>query len=561
MTKQPKSIDGFVLRRHEDEPAKNLPKLDETRVAPARKISVDAKKSTRLKRAGELESEVADSLENLGGGQLDDRLDESTEKELSRRAKKRLAKLDKKAQKSGAKKWPKKRIAKWTAIGFLILLAVAAGFLAIKALLAGGKVFRGNILDAFTTKTKLKEDANGWTNVLIASTSGYSMDSAAWDGATLTDSIMVLSVNQTTHKAFTMSLPRDLWVKHQNCPSLGTTSGKLNEVYTCASNLGKNESAGMHALMTEVGSILGITLQYYVHPNWTALEKVVAAVGGVDVKIDSSDPRGVCDSATGVKFPNGEVHLDGNSALALARARGDGVGVYKCARQASYGLDGGNFSRENYQREILAAVQKKAVSAGTILNPSSLNSLIDAIGGNLVSSFESSEIQTLIDLAKDVKSITSLPFNSRPDGAPDLFTTGNIGAASAVLPATFTDSGEYYDYSDIQAYIAQNFSNNPVTREGAKIDVLNGSGATGAAANEQKSLKSAGFTVGTIGSAPEMISARAQVFDTSDGKFPATSAALAKKYGVTVERGGLAGYSSRDGADFVVVVGPDSDAE
>lgn len=569
MTKQPKSIDGFVLSRHDDSTGAKAtpPKLDNIRDArrsslgnASTKIAVSNGNSAKNTRKIEFSDDVEDSLENLGGAQLDDRLSPDAElPELSRRDKKRLAKADKKGKKSGKKKWTKRRIAKWVAIILLIGVVVAAGFLAIKALLAGGKVFKGNILDAFTTKTKLKEDSNGWTNILIASTSGYSMDSSAWDGATLTDSIMVLSVNQTTNQAYTMSLPRDLWVKHETCPSLGTTSGKLNEVYNCGSNGGENEAAGMAALKTKTGEILGLTIQYYVHPNWTALQKVVDAVGGVDVEIKSTDSRGVCDSATGVKYPNGTAHLDGNAALALARARGDNLGVYKCGGSSSYGLAGGNFSRENYQRAILAAVQQKAVSVGTILNPASLNSLIDAIGGNLITDFQSSDIQTLIDLAKNVKNITSLPFVSRPDDQPDLFTTGMVGAASVVMPMNYQTSGTYFDYSDIQAYIAQNLSNNPVVKEGATIDVLNGSGETGAAATEAKTLKTDGYTIGATTNAPSNITDKVEVFDLSDSKYPETSKALAKKYGVSVQSGAtgsLAGYSSTDDAAFVIIVGP-----
>jgi hypothetical protein len=44
----------------------------------------------------------------------------------------------------------------------------------------------------------------------------------------------------------------------------------------------------------------------------------------------------------------------------------------------------------------------------------------------------------------------------------------------------------------------------------------------------------------------------------SDGKttMPGTSAALAKKFGVKVQIGAPVGFTSRDGASFVVVVGP-----
>ena len=59
----------------------------------------------------------------------------------------------------------------------------------------------------------------GRTNILIFGTSGYSMDEDAWDGAMLTDSIMVVSLDQDNYDAYMMSLPRDLYVKHSGLPS------------------------------------------------------------------------------------------------------------------------------------------------------------------------------------------------------------------------------------------------------------------------------------------------------------------------------------------------------
>ena len=138
-------------------------------------------------------------------------------------------------------------------------------------------------------------------------------------------------------------------------------SSTLIVVFYCAYAPNQDEKAGAANLMAKAGEILGLDIQYYIHADWTALVQAVDAVGGVDVTIESTDPRGIYDSSTGIKYANGEVaHLNGEKALALARARNHNYG--------DYGLAGGNYDREKNQQKILAALQQKAMSAGTLLN-------------------------------------------------------------------------------------------------------------------------------------------------------------------------------------------------
>lgn len=52
-------------------------------------------------------------------------------------------------------------------------------------------------------------------------------------GAHLTDSIMMVSVDQKNKTAFLASVPRDLWVKYDEACTFGY-EGKINTVYQCA---------------------------------------------------------------------------------------------------------------------------------------------------------------------------------------------------------------------------------------------------------------------------------------------------------------------------------------
>ncbi|MBQ1528021.1 LCP family protein, partial [Candidatus Saccharibacteria bacterium] len=189
----------------------------------------------------------------------------------------------------------------------------------IIAKITGGQ---GNVFDLVTfmepTYERLKTDDNGRTNILAIGTSGYNMEgdegNGVHDGAQLTDSIMVISLNQDTGDVAMLSLPRDL----KASPTC-TATGKINEVYWCNNMEGDNEQAGAEALMAEVGSILGIDFQYYAHLNWGSLVQIVDTLGGVTVTLDEDIEDYYY---TGIVFEAGKPYtISGIEAVALARAR------------------------------------------------------------------------------------------------------------------------------------------------------------------------------------------------------------------------------------------------
>lgn len=185
--------------------------------------------------------------------------------------------------------------------------------------LTGGKSGLVDLVKTVVSEkvTPLKMDGKGRTNIAIFGTSGYDMTGseghAVHDGAQLTDSLMIMSVDQNAKNAVTMSLPRDLKVGREAC-----YTGKINEVFACASNNGKNEEAGATAVMKELSTISGMEMHYYVHVNWGSLVQIVNALGGITVTVDDD----INDYYyTGIRMKAGvPTVLDGEKALGLARA-------------------------------------------------------------------------------------------------------------------------------------------------------------------------------------------------------------------------------------------------
>jgi LCP family protein required for cell wall assembly len=440
---------------------------------------------------------------------------------------------------------PSKKTVKRLFIVLILIAVIIAGYVGIKALIASGKVFRGNLFDLLGSAQQLKTDQYGRSNILVF---GTSEDDPGHGGADLTDSIMVLSIDQKNKNAAMMSIPRDLWVKFGTACNAGY-EGKINEVYNCYSGGGKDETKGAEALMKNVGDNFGVDIQYSAHVNYTVVRQAVDAVGGVDVTIESSDPRGILDrnfdwicryQCYKVKYPNGPAHLDGEHALYLARARNDPTGY------AAYGLPQGNFDREKNQQKILAALKSKATSAGTLSNPLAVTNLIDSLGNNVRTNFSGAEVKTLISLGKDIPNdkITSI---SLVDPGHMVVTTGNVGGASVVRPVAGV-----YDFSEIQSYVRQKL--NSLSGESAVIDVLNGSDAVGVATAKADELRAQGLTVDKTADAPAGNYAPIQWYDLSKGKSPKAAAKLKQTLGVDATSTILPA-SVQSSADFVIIIG------
>lgn len=445
-----------------------------------------------------------------------------------------------------------KRIIKWVGIALLVLLLAVAGYLIYRVVSTGQSVFQGSILDVITKSEPLQQDENGRSNFLIFGTAEDD-EAGTHDGPNLTDSIMVLSVDQTNDNAYMLSLPRDLWVNMEMPTGEVCSVGyqqKLNAQYLCGSDNGKDEAAGAKSLQAKVGEITGLDIQYYIHVNFTAVSETVDAVGGVDVTIESSDPRGILDrnfdwkcggKCYYVNYKNGErVHLDGEHALALARARN--------AIPGGYGLPNGNFDREKNQQKILVALREKALSAGTLTNLGAVTALLNALGNNLRTNIATKEIRTIMELAKDIKQEDIISLTLVEQGNL-LVTTGRLeNGASIVRPVA-----GLYDYSDIQQYVDDNVNATPVGREKPHVTVLNGSGTGGVGQAQANRLEEEGFLIDDVDNAPAGEYGKATIYQISSDK-PASAAKLKELYGVDITTG-TPPVSVVGETDFLVIIG------
>jgi anionic cell wall polymer biosynthesis LytR-Cps2A-Psr (LCP) family protein len=541
------SVDGFVPRRSGNQ-------LGDLHSNNKNQAFFDVLENKKLHNNGDDDDIKVLGQSQIGGGLGRSDIDESLQgiddikepvKKLSRRQRRRLEKQSVKKPKSLIR-----RIIKWFFILILLAGISVGGYMAYKFVSAGNSVFQGSIFEVFKNQP-LKQDSNGRSNFLIL---GTSEDDPGHQGSNLTDSMLVLSVDQTNKNAYMFSVPRDMEVRY-GMACVSGYSGKINAYFSCVSGGTTKDDEQDRLTKTQklVGDIFGLDIQYGIHVNYTVMRDVVKALGNsITVTIESRNPNGQMDSNFDWKcgstyskrikkcppsghyidYPNGPVKLDAEHALYLAQARGDIA--------PTYGFEKSNFDREKNQQKILVAIRDKAMSAGTLTNLGSVSQLIDALGSNLRTNIQTNEIRTLMQVASEVKS-------------SDIHTLSFIDGDSPLMGGDANPSAGLYNYTDIRAFIAKSLSNNQVLQESASTVVLNGTSQVGLGQTEAGKLTAKGFNVTLISNAPTNTYTATEVYQIGTGN-SATAAKLASLYKTTVKTTTPPVTVTGD-VNFVVIIG------
>ncbi|MCI1831375.1 MAG: LCP family protein [Bifidobacterium sp.] len=149
-----------------------------------------------------------------------------------------------------------------------------------------------------------------------------------------TDTILVLTKPSHGNSSL-ISIPRDSLVKEKG------TYMKINAV---------SESYGQKELVSRIEGITGQKIDHAAQIKFGGLKNVVNALGGVQLCYS----RTVNDSYSGLNWKAGCHLADGGTALAFSRMR--------------HADPLGDFGRAERQRQVIAAIAKKASSASVLTN-------------------------------------------------------------------------------------------------------------------------------------------------------------------------------------------------
>jgi len=425
--------------------------------------------------------------------------------------------------------------------GVSVVVLLLSGFLTGYAFLKANQVFQGGssalALECGVDPKKLEKEGDGRVNTLLLGKGG-----PGHDGADLTDTLMVASIDSCQKEIGLLSIPRDLYVKMP-----GNGSVKINSVYALTkesaiydgASEADAEKKAIEATEKVVEEVTGIPMHYYAMVDFEAFRQAIDTVGGVEVnaKEELRDPTVAWENGWNpVLAKAGPNQFNGKQALLYARSR--------------YGSSRGDFDRAERQREILLALQNKVFSAGTFSNPVKLSQLFTAFGNHVQTNLSIDDITALYDIVGGVEDhkVVSISLADPPN---DFVTTDNFGGLSVVVPKAGT-----YDYGAIHKYVRTTLRDGFLKKENASIIVLNGTSTPGVATEYADILKGYGYNVTETGDAPTPDYARTTVVNLRGNDKKYTKRYLEKRFGVTAT-GKLPASVDAKTADFVIIVGDD----
>jgi len=426
------------------------------------------------------------------------------------------------------------RIIKWVILGVLVAVigvGVWVGFSANRAIKnitsdsgSGSSLF-SFLQDA--SANNLKGKSEGRTNILLLGMGGTNHP-----GGTLTDSIMVFSIDYSNKKLGMISVPRDLWV-----PISGFGSAKINEAYADGEK-NKTTTGGGGALASKtVENVLGVPIHYYVNIDFDGFKKLIDNIGGIDINVDKAIYDPYYPAADMIHYDPfsisvGVHHMDGALALKYARSR----------------ETTSDFDRSRRQQQVMAATKDKLMSLGIVSNPAKITSILNILGSHIRTSMQVSDMKSFWEVSKDLDMSNMVTAVLDTSASGPLVSSTSSGGAYIIIPRKGATN-----FSEVQALAKNLFEQEADTSKTARVQILNGTKIKGITTTLSKQLEGEGYEVVNIGNSAKYFS-NSIVYDCGNGKFIATAKTLATE--IKAESQSKTSCST-SGVDIQIVLGDD----
>ena len=351
-----------------------------------------------------------------------------------------------------------------------------------------------------------------------------------------TDTMLVLTIDPVAKTAGMLSIPRDLWV---TIPTMDT-EGKINTAHFLGDAY--NYPGGGPALAMETVKLeLGIPADYYVRFNFDSFEKVVDAIGGVDICVAETIDDPLYPALDNYGYD--PLHIDAgcqtmNGALAL-----------KYARTRHTGTD---FDRARRQQQVILAIRDKVIKQNLLPQlvaqaPSLLDTLQHAIKTDL-------SLDQMIQLAKlatqiDPKNIKQATIDENMVVA---YNTPTDPPQNVLVPIR-EKIRELREKFFTSVPTANTTGEAALAATSARIVVENGTKINGLAARTGDRLTAAGYNIVEVTSADRFDYQHSQIF--SNVNDTTLAAAIARELGLPASA--VVTGTLNDGIDLKVVLGSD----
>ena len=229
--------------------------------------------------------------------------------------------------------------------------------------------------DAFMVNSNVSKSLSNFRNIVI-----FGVDDRTDSFSGRSDSIILVSINKKTSEVKLCSVYRDSYLK--------LTDRSLDKI-THAYAYGGPELA-----ISTLNQNLDLNITEFATVNFDSTQKIIDAVGGITLKIDSDEVKHI----TGINSA-GKHHLNGSQALQYSRIRYE---------------EGGDYKRTERMRTVLTAVFDKVKTLGLNELNNLANELLPLVKTNistldiisLLPHLPSFKVNTNIGWPYEVKGIT-----------------------------------------------------------------------------------------------------------------------------------------------------------
>ncbi|MGC4806540.1 LCP family protein [Micromonospora sp. DT233] len=321
--------------------------------------------------------------------------------------------------------------------GAVLMLTSGVGIVGSKAVIsqATGSIEQRNLLgDAGKSSAEGGSSLDGPIDMLLLGVDARERWAADDVRA---DSIIVLHIPASHDQAYLISIPRDT---EAQIPGHGVD--KINAAFQYGAKNGAGWEGGAQLMAKTIKQMTGVSFDGAGIINFGGFKKIIDTLGTVRICVSQQVESHHMKYVDGKPMWNADAKKTGRPMTPVVHKKGcremAGWAALDYSRQR-YGLDGGDYDRQQNQQQLIKAMAKKATENGTLTNPVKLNALVKAAGKALVLDTGGTPIIDLIFTMRGVtgNDLTMLrtnggKFHSTADGSKETLSPQTMAMFQAV---------------------------------------------------------------------------------------------------------------------------------
>ncbi|MDO8490209.1 MAG: LCP family protein [bacterium] len=377
-------------------------------------------------------------------------------------------------------------------------------------------------------------------NILLLGVGGKSHD-----GAQLSDTNIVLSIQPSSKKVAFISIPRDLLV-----PIEGYGWRKVNNANAFGEQ--EKEGSGPQRAVDVFSKVLNIPIQYYVRVDFSAFSQIVDTLGGITVNVDNAFTDYTYPTENykfqTLVFKQGAQTMDGDRALKYARSRHSGMNN-----------EGSDFARSKRQQKVLAAIKEKLFSTDFLLNPQKISDVTRQLQDNILTNVSPWQGLRLLAIIKNISddAMIHLGFD---DGPNNYLIASSVAGAYVLQPKDGTFESMQSVVQNIFNATSTPSEKEAIQSEAPRVIIRNGTSIAGLATKYADTLVAMGYRVVAYGNAKEKNTGTTTMYTISSPAKQKSSDALTNFFHARQQSSGwnTADIGSIENTDFLIVLGDDA---